>query len=146
MRSTKGAFVCVLVRPGVADPEVVSVRGDVVEYFAALLGGPVEVAIYPRQYVARPGLRLLVDDMGIYHPAAYNRWGIVGPFVVIKENLRGHSLSLTEKDIRAVLADLADTDGGYLDPASGVACAFRDAFAVHGIPPSGAVPQAGCWF
>jgi len=88
----------------------------------------------------------MMDESGIHKPAAYNRWGVVGPLVVAKVGSGGRQLSLTGREVEAVLADLADADGGYLDPASGVMNPFREPFAAYGIPPSGAVPQAGCWF
>jgi hypothetical protein len=147
MNKSKKPVACILVRPGVSRPEVVSVEGeDVIDYLAAIIGSPVEMAPYPRQYGPRQGLLLLLDEEGVYRPSAYNRWGVVGPFIVTKEDRRGRQVSLTDEDIQAVLADLADGDGGYLDPASSVENPFREAFARHGIPPSGSVPQAGCWF
>jgi hypothetical protein len=125
---------------------VVTVEEDADEYLGRMIDDRVESAPYPRQYGPRPGLLVMMDESGVYKPSAYNRWGIVGTFLVTKVGRGGGQLSLTDREVEAVLADLADADGGYLDPASGVLNPFRGPFAVYGVPPSGAVPQAGCWF
>jgi hypothetical protein len=128
-------------------PVVVTLAtGGVFEDYAGRIGGPVESVPYPRQYGPRPGLVLLLDDNGIYKPTPYNRWGIVGTFAVTRLDRRGSWLSLGDRHIEVVLADLADADGGCLDPASGMLNAFREPFARCGIPPAGWVPPAGRWF
>lgn len=137
----------ILVTPGDQTPVVVALEsGGVFEDFAARIGGPVEHAPYPRQYGPRPGLVLLLDGTGIYKPTPYNRWGVVGPIAVTRLDRRDCWLGLSDRDIGVVVGDLADAGGGYLDPASGVANAFREPFTAYGVPPSGWVPPAGCWF
>jgi hypothetical protein len=110
-----------------------------------IVGTPFTLAPYPRQY-QRKGLVLMVNERGIYLPLAYNRWGIVGNFIVKKKSSDGKQLSMTDNDTEQAKQDLEDRDGGYLDEASGVLSEFREPFRQHGIPPAGFVPQAGKWF
>jgi len=124
--------------------EVANVPDDY-EPVKEIVGTPFTLAPYPRQY-KRKRLVLMVNDNGIYLPLAYNRWGIVGNFIVQKKSTDGRQLSLTDKDIEQVMQDLEDREGGYLDEASGVRCPFREPFRQYGIPSTGTVPQAGKWF
>jgi hypothetical protein len=90
-------------------------------------------------------LTVIKGDNGIFKPTAYNRWGVVGGFVVTKFSVDGDHLSLTDKDAIQVMSDLAQEGDGYLNPDCGVLNCFREPFKKHGIPPSGAVPMAGRW-
>jgi hypothetical protein len=96
---------------------------------------------YPAQY-GRAGVLILADDYGMFKPLPYNRWGIVGTFAVVGT----HNRPLTEKRVAEIIEDVGDRNGGYLDEASKVLNAFREAFREHGIPPAGAVPRGPGWF
>jgi hypothetical protein len=131
-----------IVRP--RSVEVADVPDDY-EAVKEIVGTPFTSAPYPRQY-GRNRLVLVVNDNGTYLPLPYNRWGIVGNFIVQKMSTDGKDLSLTERDVEQIKNNLEDRNGGYLDEASGVLCAFREPFLQHGIPPAGFVPVAGKWF
>lgn len=88
----------------------------------------------------------VVSDHGILNGSPYNRWGILGGFVVTRFSSNGSYLSLTDKQIQQVLSDLGDADDGYLNPACNVLNSFREPFAIHGIPASGWMPSDGKWF
>lgn len=110
----------------------------------AAIGSMVEFAPYPTQ-LKKPQLTVCMAENGVYMPLAYNRWGIVGTFCIVKQNRRGDFLSMTEKEAEAVLHDLLGSHG-YLDPACLTLNVFREPFAKYGEPPMGAVPKAGKWF
>ena len=111
--------------------------------FEELVASP-EVVPYPTQ-LNRPKLAVVMDGDGIYKPLAYNRWGLVGNFVIVKMDVNGRCLSMTDEECEAVADDLLNTNG-YLDPACKICNAFREPFATHGEPPMGYVPEAGAWF
>lgn len=111
--------------------------------FDDLVDSP-EFVPYPTQ-LNRPKLTVMVDGDGIYKPLAYNRWGLVGNFLIVKRDSNGRCLSMTDEECDAVAADLASTRG-YLDPTCRVLNAFREPFATHGEPPRGYVPETGAWF
>ena len=96
---------------------------------------------YPTQY-GRAGVCIVADDNGLSSGLPYNRWGLVGSFAVVSRANR----PLTDKQVKGIIADLEDRDGGYLDEASEVLNGFRDALPVQGIPPAGAVPRTERWF
>jgi hypothetical protein len=104
-----------------------------------------ELIPYPAQY-RRKGLAVCGDGNGIYKPHAYNRWGIVGDFLVLRLSVDGKWLNLTERQVEEVMVDLADAEGGYLSDDCPTLCLFREPFKQHGVPPSGAVPREGRWF
>ena len=103
-----------------------------------------ELMPYPTQ-LNRPKLAVVMDGDGIYKPLAYNRWGLVGNFVIVKRDANGRFLSMSDEECEAVADDILNTDG-YLDPACKVLNAFREPFAKHGEPPMGYVPETGAWF
>ncbi len=142
--TNSGDFKLIAVRPALP-PEVMSI--DPVQYeriVEDIVQGTWELTHYPAQY-GLP-LTMIVNENGIYSSFAYNRWGILGGFVVTRRSDSGSRLSLTDKQVEAVLEHLKDTEGGHLDPACGVNNAFREPFAIHGVPPSGWVPPTGKWF
>jgi hypothetical protein len=140
-----GVWQCVVVRPGrLPDPVRYESRpADLLFGFVRpTVGGTVDLNPYPRQY-GRPGLWVLVHDTGLLIGLPYNRWGLVGTFVVVgDQDLRG----LTDDEVEGVLRDLRDVDGGYLDEACGIGNALREPFQKYGIPPAGWAPPAGAWF
>lgn len=112
------------------------IDGEIRQAIQSISGLP-----YPAQY-GRTGVLIIADDYGMFKPLPYNRWGIVGTFAVVDANNR----PLTEKRVAEIITDLEDRDGGYLDEASKVLNAFREAFREHDIPPAGAVPRGPGWF
>lgn len=96
---------------------------------------------YSAQY-GRAGVLILADDYGMFKSLPYNRWGIVGTFAVVSP----HNRPLTEQKVAEIIEDVGDRDGGYLDEASKMLNAFREAFRDHGIPPAGAIPRGPGWF
>lgn len=141
----RGNFRLIAVRPAMP-PEVVAIdRGDVADMITEIVDGYWEVVHYPA-HLNLP-LTVIGNEDGLMHGLAYNRWGIVGGFVVTRYSSNGSShLSLTDKQIQQAMIDLEDVEDGYLNPSSNLVNALREPFAMHGIAPSGWVPAAGKWF
>lgn len=129
------------VRP--TEAPVVRTCGPPEEMYELMGTRRIEWAPYPRPHTV---FQLIVNEVGAYTATAYNRWGIVGTFLVIRRcSSDGKSLSLTDGQIDEVLQDLETTDG-YLEPDCPVMNLFREPFRIHGVPPAGWVPQKGMWF
>lgn len=132
--------LAVAVKPAIT-PALVGIRDGELEGWV----GSVEVIPYPPQY-RRKGLVVCGDGNGIYKPLAYNRWGIVGDFLVLRFSVDGKWLNLTERQVAEVMVDLRDAEGGYLSDDCPTLCPFREPFKRYGIPPSGALPNGDRWF
>jgi len=112
---------------------------------AKQLMGTTDLELAPYPQPARPFL-LMLDGMGMLKPTPYNRWGIVGTFLVLRRSsVDGKELSLTERQITEILRDLKSTDG-YLEEECPVRTPLKEPFKQHGVPPAGWVPPAGKWF
>ncbi len=140
-----GPFKLIVVRPAM-EPELVGIEA---KDFDNTVNKILDCRHW--EYVRYPDhlklpLTILINEYGALTPTAYNRWGIVGGFVVTRITASGSKLSLTDKQIKTVMNDLSDTADGLLNPASMVECPFSEPFAIHGIPPSGWIPPAGRWF
>jgi hypothetical protein len=117
---------------------------DGFEDIQRIVGGYVEHIPYPTQ-LKRPGLVVFADENGIRKPLPYNRWGLVGIFVIVKMSRDGRFIPMSDSEMEAVIYDLRDSSG-YLDPQCEVESPFREPFAKYGVPPQGYIPEAGCWF
>jgi hypothetical protein len=132
--------LAIAVKPAIT-PAIIGLKKGELEAWV----GTVELLPYPGQY-RRKGLSVCVCENGIYRPFAYNRWGIVGDFLVRRFNADGKWLNLTERQVDEIMTDLSDAEGGYLSDACPTLCPFREPFKKYGVPPSGALPEAGRWF
>jgi hypothetical protein len=109
-----------------------------------IVGGVLEQMPYPSQ-LNRPKLAVLVDGNGVFRPQPYNRWGVVGNFVIVKHSRDGRFLGMSDSECEKVIYDLRDSRG-YLDPECKTLNPFREVFERYGEPPRGFVPAAGRWF
>lgn len=132
--------LAIAVKPTIS-PVKIGVKADELEQWV----GSMELIPYPGQY-RRRGLSVCGCDDGIYRPLAYNRWGLVGDFLVLRLSAGGKWLNLTERQVDEIMADLSDAEGGYLSDACPTLCPFREPFKKYGVPPSGALPEEGRWF
>lgn len=136
----RSKFRFIAVRPALP-PEVVAIDREEIEQAATdIVGTPWEFIRYPA-HLDLP-LTVLANGNGLSCRLAYNRWGLVGGFVVTRYSSNGNRLSLTDKQIQRVLCDLNSADDGYLNPSCNANNALRESFAIHGCPPSGWVPPA----
>jgi hypothetical protein len=139
-----GPFQLVSIRPAMT-PEALAIQSrEIDQVVTDIVGSSWEIIPYPA-HLKLP-LAVVVDEAGVLKGSAYNRWGLVGSFVVTKITCNGSFRSLTAKQVSQVLTDLRSSNDGYLNPDSNVMNPFQEPFAIHGIPPSGWVPPAGQWF
>jgi hypothetical protein len=132
--------LAIAVKPSISPAKVGVKDGELKSWV-----GTEELIPYPGQY-RRKGLSVCVCENGIYRPLAYNRWGLVGDFLVLRFSADGKWLNLTERQVDEIMVDLSDGEGGYLSDACPTICPFREPFKQYGIPPSGSFPKGDRWF
>lgn len=140
---TSGPLRFVVVPPA-RPAEIVAVEhtmfGAIVD---SVVGKSVERLPYPK-HLGLP-LKVIASEKGIQQGEAYNRWGLVGGFIVTRFDKAGRKMSLKEAEAQKVIQHLKRTEDGYLNPASGVVNCLQGPFNIHGVPPSGWVPDGGLW-
>ena len=141
---SRGKFRLIAVRPAMPSQVLTIDRDNVADTITEIVDGYWEPIRYPA-HLKLP-LTVIGNENGTLNGSPYNRWGILGGFVVTRYSSNGSHLSLTDKQIQQVLSDLGDADDGYLNPACNVLNSFREPFAIHGIPASGWMPSDGKWF
>jgi hypothetical protein len=84
-----------------------------------IVGGGIEIIPYPRQQ-GKKGLVVAVTEHGIARGLEQNRWGLVGTFVVMRQQANRKLPQGLDSETANTVVEQLDTSYGYLDTSCGV--------------------------